>query len=274
MKWTNEKLELLKDNYINHGSKYCSELLGCSVSSIQNKVHKLGLKMDKRMKSDLLSSSKKNVNINTSKIKLINTPEVVYFLGLFWADGYMYRGGYNNTVGIGLVEGDMLELEPHLFKLGLWNTRVSKNKKVDTWKTTKSLFTNNKVLYDFLEEHDYCDKSYKSADKILSKIPTNLKNHFFRGLVDGDGCFYIYKPKSGSTLRQLSISSSVEQDWSYVESIMNELNIKYSINRGKNGSQIRVTNKKGIKSFGEYIYEDGEICLLRKHKKWLEIVKS
>lgn len=274
MKWTNEKLSILKDNYSNYGSKYCAELLGCSISSIQNRVHKLGLKMDKNSKSTLLSESKNSTNIDYKGFIKLNNPEVVYYLGLFWADGYMYQNKNNSTLGVGLIECDMVELEPHLDKIGVWNKRVSKNKKIESWKPTKSLTTNNKRLYEFLKENDYCEKSNKSADKILSIIPNNLKHYFFRGLSDGDGCFYYYKPKKGSTLRQFSIASSREQDWSYVEKLFNYLGIKYSISVGKSGSQIRITNKKGIKLFGNYIYQNyDDIGLSRKHKKYLEITQ-
>jgi len=46
---------------------------------------------------------------------------------------------------------------------------------------------------ELLVDNDYKLKSYNSADKILSKIPNSLHHYFFRGLIDGDGCFYLNK---------------------------------------------------------------------------------
>ena len=142
-----------------------------------------------------------------------------------------------------------------------------------------NVITNNKRILNFLIEHDFDKKSYMSADKILSKIPDELKHYFFRGLIDGDGCFYYYKPENGSTLRQFALASSYEQDWSYFEKLCKEKNIKYNIKRtiGKNSSSsvIRITNKDGILKLGEYIYKDlheDNIGLIRKYEKYKLII--
>jgi hypothetical protein len=128
---------------------------------------------------------------------------------------------------------------------------------------------------NFLIENDYDKKSYTSANKILSKIPNEIKHYWFRGLIDGDGCFYHYTPKKGSTLRQFVLTSTYEQDWTYFENLCKELEIKYTIKRIKNiksaSSVIRITNKKGIKKLGEYIYQNfkkDSIGLIRKFNKF------
>jgi hypothetical protein len=79
----------------------------------------------------------------------------------------------------------------------------------------------------------------------------------------------------------MSISSSYNQDWIYVETLFNELNIKYSIKKIKREkssySIIRITNKKGIKNFGDYIYENYEIDkigLSRKYEKYQQIINN
>ena len=128
--------------------------------------------------------------------------------------GYMFqsKNGYNSNIGIGLVKEDMEELEIHLDKIGVWNKRISDKKKISSWRQTKSLLTNNKRIYNFLMEMDFKEKSYKSADKILNIIPEKLRHYFFRGLIDGDGCFYISKNKKQ---KQFTISSSIGQDWGY-----------------------------------------------------------
>lgn len=274
MKWTQEKIKQLKDNYSNNGSKYCSELIGLPENTIKNMVRKLRLKLSNEIFSKNRVESKGKTNIDYNEFIKLDNPEIIYFLGLFWADGFMYRNKNNSTIGIGIVEEDMVVIESHLDKIGKWTKRVNKKKKESTWKPTKTILTNNKRIFDFLLENDYGDKSSVSADKIISKIPKNLLHYFFRGLSDGDGCFYVNKPKKGSTQRQFSISSTKEQDWSYVESLFQELNIKYSISRSNNGSQIRITNKKGIILFGEYIYKgyhSDMIGLNRKYDKYCGI---
>jgi hypothetical protein len=278
MKWTQEKIKQLKDNYSNNGSKYCSELIGLPENTIKNMVIKLMLKLSNEMFSKNRIESKGKTNIDYNEFIKLDKPEIIYFLGLFWADGFMYRNKNNSTIGIGIVEEDMVVIESHLDKIGNWTKRVNKKKKELTWKPTKTILTNNKRIFDFLLENDYGDKSSVSAYKIISKIPKNLLHYFFRGLSDGDGCFYLktYKPKKGSTLKQFSISSTKEQDWSYVENLFNDLSIKYSIYRNGSGSQIRITNFNGIRLFGEYIYcgyIDDEIGLSRKYNKYCDIIQ-
>jgi hypothetical protein len=279
MKWSEDKINILKDNYSKFGSKYCSELLNVKVHSIHNMAKKLNLKIDKNIKSEILSKSKSVVNINFDVFIKLNKPEIIYFLGLFWADGYMYqtKNGYNSSIGIGLVEEDMIELEFHLDKIGVWNKRVVSKKKNSSWRQTKSILTNNKRIYNFLVDMDFKDKSFKSADKILTMVPENLKHYFFRGLIDGDGCFYVKTKINNRTVKQFTLSSSINQDWGYFISLLGELNVKkYGINKNT-GSNIRVTNKEGIVKIGEYIYQNYEndrIGLSRKYSKYLCIKNS
>ena len=273
MKWSKDKIDIIKDNYPKFGSKYCSELLGVSISSIQNMAYKLNLSINKNVKSNILSKSKNSTNIDFDNFIQLNKPEIVYFLGLFWADGYMFqsKNGYNSNIGIGLVKEDMEELEIHLDKIGVWNKRISDKKNVSSWRQTKSLLTNNKRIYNFLTEMDFKEKSYKSADKISNIIPKELRHYFFRGLIDGDGCFYISKNKKQ---KQFTISSSIGQDWGYVIKLFNKLNVlKYGINKNT-GSNIRVVNKIDIIKLGDYIYQNYEkdkIGLSRKYEKYLMI---
>jgi len=101
---------------------------------------------------------------------------------------------------------------------------------------------------------------------------------WYRGYSDGDGCFYINK-----YARQYSISAPFEQDLSFVGDKFTELGIdrfelKKRTHKSKDGkisnsSNIRMSNKKNIKLFGEYIYQDRlDIKFDRKYDKYKEII--
>ena len=178
-----------------------------------------------------------------------------------------------------MVKEDIDIIKPMLESIGKWNY-YERKQPVESWKPSINVITNNKRILNFLIEHDYNKKSHISADKILSKIPDELKHYFFRGLIDGDGCFYYYKPENGSTLRQFALASTYEQDWSYFENLCKEKNIKYKIKRtiGKKSSSsvIRITNKDGIKNLGNFIYNNFEnelIGLARKYNKFITIIQ-
>ena len=274
--WTEKELTFLRTNYPKKGVSYCAKTLGYTESKISNMTCKLKLKLTKDMNSKRHSKHPEKCNINPNLFTPINKKEVAYLLGLIWADGYLNpsKNGYNHNFGFTMINEDVEAIRPVLNSIGKWNY-YERKQPVKTWIPSVNVITNNKRILTFLIEHDYHKKSYLSADKILSKIPTNLQSYFFRGLVDGDGCFYTYKPKKGSTLRQFTLTSTYEQDWSYIEKLCNKLKIKHKINRVKtiknSSSFIRITNKEGIKKLGVYLYDNFEvdrIGLKRKYDKF------
>jgi hypothetical protein len=278
--WTTEELEFLKINYPKYGVNFCVDKLGYSKSKIQNTTYKLNLYLSPNTKSTILSKENSKCNINPELFYDITKKEIAYILGVIWADGFLNpsKNGNNHNLGFTMVKEDIEVIKPVLDSIGKWNY-YERKQTVDTWKPSINVVTNNKRICKFLIEYDYDKKSYISADKILSKIPNELKHYWFRGLIDGDGCFYYYTPKKGSTLRQFALTSTYEQDWSYFEDLCKRLNIKYTIKRTKNlkssSSVIRITNKEGIKKLGEYIYRNFEndlIGLNRKYDKYKIII--
>ena len=156
-------------------------------------------------------------------------------------------------------------------KIGKWNLYNYEkfDKRTNKNYYSSTICTTNKFLYKFLENNDYKQKSYISADKILNKIPDKLKHHFFRGYSDADGCYY-YNTKT--TTKQYSITSTKEQNWSFMINIFEKLNIKYSLRILKTYSQIRIVNKSDILKYAEYLYQDSiNIRLERKYEKYIFI---
>lgn len=280
--WTADELNFLKINYPKYGANYCSEKLGYSISKIQNTTHKLDIKLLSDVKSILIAKPTNKCNINPDLFYNITTKEISYLLGIIWSDGFLNpsKNGNNHQLGFTIVKDDFDVIKPVLDSIGKWHY-YKRKQQIETWRPTINVITNNKRIFSFLVEHDYDKKSYISADKILSKIPNELKHYFFRGLIDGDGCFYHYTPKKGSTLRQFALASTYEQDWGYFEELCDNLKIRYRIKRVKtinkktgnenNSSVIRITNKDGIKRLGDYIYnnfENDDIGLKRKYTKF------
>lgn len=219
---------------------------------------------------EIIKSQRKNkssFDINLEQFTSPNTPEVCYILGLIWADGYIQKTG---AIKVALIKDDMEEVYHIFLKTGKWNMsyRERENRKVQM-----QVYKNHTSLRDFLYKNGYQSKSNGSADKILSIIPENLKHYWFRGLVDGDGCFYTNKNQ-----KCVSISSSYGQDWTYMERLSKGLNINYHIHRrhGKTGSNssFYISDLNSIIKFSEFIYNDyvnDKIGFSRKYKKWLDI---
>jgi hypothetical protein len=185
-----------------------------------------------------------------------------YILGLLWADGSMY----GNMISLESVKEDVESLKKVFLDTGEWNIRYRNR---EHWKPQMVYHISNKEFSTFLKSNDYDKKSYISADKILQKIPDNLKNYWLRGYWDGDGCFYF---NSTSKVVQCTATSTYEQDWTFLENIYKNLNIKYSIRRVKKQkssySQIRITNQKDSLKLINYLYAfEDKLGFKRKKEK-------
>ena len=282
--FTKEQCQFLIEKYPTNGAEFCSGVLKIPLNKVKLKIRKLQqiyhFKLSPTVLSKKISDTRHKktfaeYNIDPSQFLNITTPEVVYILGLLWADGYLYK----DQINIEMVYTDLNELLPIFNKIGKWS--VNSRHRINRKKQLR-ISTNNKYISKFLLENNYNSKSNMSAFNILKYIPENLKYYWFRGLSDGDGCFY---HNIENSCHQFSISSSYDQDWSYMEALFNTLNISYRISRRKQlqknkinkSSIIQVTNKTDIKKFGDYIYNNyliDYIGLKRKFNKYQLLIND
>lgn len=129
--------------------------------------------------------------IKIEQFQDIETKEVAYLLGYFWADGYIrrYITGSNNIVNskvsLEINAEDAICILPIMELIGTWS--IYKRPSRNGWKETWTYSSNHVELYDFLNEHGYLDKSRDEPTLILSKINRSLLPYFWKGYVDGDG---------------------------------------------------------------------------------------
>ena len=211
-------------------------------------------------------------NYKVSELQFINpeSPISAYILGLLWADGYIK---YPYTITLATTYPDAEYFIPLFLETGKWKhyKKIYKNKQ---WKTGCTIKTSNKLLLEFLEKNDYSSKSNESADRILSIISDNIKHYWFRGLLDGDG--HIHTDNKGC--HNISFSSTIDQNWSFLESLCIRLGIEYSIRYEKrntgNSSRFYVYGKYKTLKLCDYIYRGypaDNIGLERKYNVFLQL---
>lgn len=275
-RWTEQKLEFLRKHYAERGTEFCANQLNTTRNSISHYAKKLGLFLIPETKTRLLRKvqPKNYSDYTVNPDNFINniSAESAYVLGLLWADGHIYKKINNkNNYRINLVccAEDIHNIKETILKTGDWSFKAKPQ--ISTKQELCTIvFTNNRHLHKFLSENDYTIKSESSANKILSIIPSTLHRYFFLGLIDGDGCWFYKKYKYDS--RKFFISSSYNQDWSYVEQLFKSLNIKYTIRRniltsGRN-SEICFTKRVYFKYLYDYLWPNGfEFGFLRKYQK-------
>lgn len=247
MRWTQDQISWLTNNYYNLGGKLCAKYLACTLQQVHSKTRRLKLKRAHSI-------------ININSFYKIDNKCVAYILGLLWADGYVHH----NNIGLEMLADDIDEVRS-MFKItGEWKeserTRPNRRKQ-------KTLRICNKELSKFLIENGYVAKSNGSADDILNKIPSELKSYWLKGYWDGDGCFYINDKNS---TYQATACSSHDQDWTFLKSILNDIGVKYSIRRvvsNNSYSILRITNKADFIKMAKYAYNIDNIGMSRKFHK-------
>jgi len=284
--FTQQETEWLIMNYSFHGFIECASHLNKTPRQIKSKIDILKrdkgifLHLSKETKSRRLSEGRikekqpHEYKVNPTQFIDVSTPEAAYILGILWADGYIFirqKGNRSiNEVRLTIVQDDFENIRNVFMRTGKWATPTFQQ---EGRKRKVHCVTSNKHLAQYLSANDYQSKTYTSASKILSHIPDHLKHYWFRGLIDGDGCFTF-----GRSYR-FSICSAYEQDWEYVETLLKYMNIKYSIYRttshlGHKHSTINIVNRAGIKKLGDYIYngyESDHIGFIRKYQKYAQL---
>lgn len=273
-----EMEEFVKQNYSTMGLAEIVRKYGTNKSKIARIAKKFGLKVSKEAFSKICTKAfekpPQQYNVNHLIFQDANIKEVVYILGLLWADGFISKTKTGHLVGCATTETDKEDLEKIFMKTGNWNVYISKNKSKEhpTWRRKVQFYTNNKHLFYFLNEMDYRNKTGISPDKIISYIPENLQCYWWRGFFDGDGCIYTSK-----NAVQIAFAGPFEQEWKFAENLMEKLKIQTYSSRQNiskkqhKSSQFRFCSKEASKKFLDYIYNGYEtdcIGLSRKYQKF------
>lgn len=283
--YTKEEIDFLKINYPLYGGEYCSQELQRTKNSILSKTKRLNILLNSEIKNEIKKKNSlawydkipdKSYNVGYEQFQEIKTPDIAYILGILWSDGSITQKNNHNDIILEILKNDLDEIKKIFERVGKWNFYYRKRK---NRKEMGILKTSNRPLVNYLFSLDFNRKSFKSPDNLIEKIPNELKKYFFRGIIDGDGCFYNGK----NTI--FSVTSTVNQEWKYFENLFDELKVKSKIrkkeHKNKNGtisqsSIIEVVRIEDIIKIGKYIYNNYEIDkigLSRKYKKYLDLKK-
>jgi len=249
-------IDKIKKEYPKNGLQKTANIIGISLYTLK-----------KIIKKNNIILGEKERRVEFSNFEKINKKEVAYFLGFFWSDGAISR----DEICIEIKYDDSNSILDILNKFGNWrvNNRVRKLKGKEYKQSCIRI--NDKKIKNFLLENDYGNKSTTTPTKILSLMPNDLQPYFFRGLIDGDGCF------CSKNRSYFSITGTINQDWHEIENLFNYLNINYKLTlkerKTGNSSYVVISNKKDITTLGNYIYGENydNIGLYRKYKIYMEI---
>jgi len=216
----------------------------------------------------------KNKKVSTIDFINIKTLSHAYVLGLLWADGCVSFANNNAKtpqIKHSAKKEDNLCFREIFLNTGNWGLYETRNQGSYTQKNNilEVNWTSNREFGDFLIENDY-RKKMNSPDKILNKLNIIERQLWFRGFFDSDGSITVI-PKGHHSM---AFSGPKDQNWNFVKILFNEINIERYVermisSRGGFSSQIRISNKKDLIRFNNYLYNNSsEIGLKRKREKF------
>ena len=236
-------------------------IIGKDLAAIQKKASREGLKRDKRVTHGTYNDTFFDVL----------TPESTYVLGLWFADGYMYKDGSKYRVSLTLKGSDKYLIDRIAM---LWGSNVYHKTYGGFARATTQV--NSQVMYSRLLELNGSPR--KSLTLKFPDIPNSLVRHFIRGYFDGDGCISIRRQYRVDGTYSLWGRVSIVGTKDILESIY--MYLKDAINADGVIAPIKHTRIHELrlytgcyKELYEYLYDNSDIYLIRKKnifEEWLK----
>lgn len=201
--------------------------------------------------------------INENYFDKIDCQEKAYIIGLFMADGCVYK----NNLTISLQENDKHILDTINSLIG--SNRPLKfidyNSKNSNYSNQYCLQITNEHLVSRLKELGVVERK-----SLILEYPEWLDDslfpHFLRGMIDGDGCLE-WKRCRVSLVGANKMMLQIKDKISHILHIDVSVRPHYCNN---NVSNLVIGNKINTKILLDYIYKDATIFLNRKHNIYLQ----
>lgn len=246
---------------------------GDSINNIAKKLHFSSGTISKILKENNIymrtnSEAKRIYNINEDYFHNIDTPNKAYILGLLYADGN--RSKVSNTISIRLQECDKSILEKIKLELGTEAPLKFIDYTNDPKRQNQYLLSiSNKQIADDLFRFGIVPaKEFKIT--FPEWISKELLPHFIRGYLDGDG-FISNNPKE----KRANITGTEDLLMGIKRILEKELDIHFSIysphNKNTNTRTLAVAGGKQVKKFLDYIYQDADLYIERKHERYMNM---
>lgn len=230
-----------------------SKRFGCSSPTVLSELKKSNQIIRKSY------DCKRIYTINENYFESVNTQNKAYFLGLLYADGNVSE--FKTSVCLILKNEDS-------YLIKLFNQDIGSNKPTNLVKEkyTKLEINSEKFKLDLIKLGCSFRKTHIlefPSEKIVS---SDLIWHFIRGYFDGDGCIYTKNRFLVNICGTYNFLNSLK-------TFLQGFDIKCSVGKMKSVYQLQITNKKDFMKFFKNLYNDSNVSMTRKKKKY-EIISD
>ncbi len=217
-----------------------------------------------------VGNGRRKYSLNETYFDTIDTPNKAYILGFLYADGYNSLD--KQTISLSLQEEDKMILEAMRNELNSEKTLefIDYSNKHDFGYTYK-----NQYRLIFFSAH-MCNSlnsigmtQNKSLTLEFPAIDPSLYSHFIRGYFDGDGSVCFSAKTGNSIVTITSTNSFCEKIKSIISSTLNiHVGVYDASNKNSITKVASISGTNQVKVFLDYIYNDAELYLERKYKKY------
>lgn len=186
--------------------------------------------------------------------------DMAYVLGLWFADGCIYRSRWGDVFSICLHVKDVELLQNILI------TMESEHKLYKYNNCVKIQIGSNKIVKDLMS---LGGKFRKSLDIGFPYVPKEYMPDFIRGYFDGDGSFYYKHNKKNKRIYASFVSGSksflfLSHEHLIANGIFNTFH-KEKSDKCKNTYYRIFINYRELTRFGDYIYSNSHLFMNRKY---------
>lgn len=265
--FTQEELDLLKHDYtvLKMSKRALSNKYHTSYNRIKEILSFLNLDLGKVYEDDKKGGRKRLYDFNDNFFEKIDTEEKAYWLGFYYADGYVID---SNKIGLSISSVDEKHLEKliHCIEGDTRNIkRYEGNTNFGLTKYSRVILTSDKMYKDLVSKGVTPNKTNTINDSFIKTLDTEYIKPFIRGYIDGDG--------SISGLKKKTYAVKICGTENILRFIENSLPINKKIRKlekrkeGQTVSQLSLGGRKQVVSILEYLYGDANIYLDRKYEK-------
>lgn len=216
---------------------------------------------------------KSNRHVVNDYFRVIDTEQKAYILGLLMADGCVRKGKHDKYyLALELIDLDMIEKVMKELNADC-KIYVSNRKRehLKNERTTYSFTIRSEELCNDLISYGVSPLKTKYVDWLPSNIPSDLKRHYLRGLIDGDGS--IYHMKDGRWC--ITLTNNQHNLLVDYTSWIGELTglPPNKVSKTSTSKRVAYTGKKAI-TIMKTLYDKNNISLDRKQKLVDQAIKD
>lgn len=235
--------------------------LGCSGGAVFYALKKLGVEA---------RDGNRKWYFNQRFFENIDSEEKAYWLGFFIADGHIV----GNQLGVGLASRDAGHLEKFKAALGLEVPVVTREKTKYSGGTPRNDGTvtrvfNSSVVFgsvlmiEDLARLDVVRRKRRKERAPLGAIPEELRRHFWRGVIDGDGSISIYPDGHA----RVTLTCSYEICSQFREFVLDNVGlVRSNVNKHGTSFAFAVNVRAVSHALLGVLYADAQVYLDRKYE--------